>query len=368
MEQGREKTHTTRRTLYMPALIASAVLVACAVALLAVSQKAEAAFPGKNGRMAYTSTSNGVIYSLEPGGGTKTEVAEGYQPSFSPDGNRIAHTVFGGASAREASSGTSEGFKPSGGAGPAYKASEKLQITKTEAGARVTLNWVYAEENYVSIGYQVENLKDDRRVAGHPAELQPILGFGYGEPTPREEEYLKKYGLGDEIVALTDERGTKFRMVDNLADLRGIQAGGRAPGKPGGLQAQRGTQAGQGPRLPPADTPLRERGRPVRREVAAAGALPGRSLRVQVRRPRASRPRGRRRQEGDGRGRHAEAGPGDRLPWEAPGGRLLPPPDDEHLWTSTAARARSSTAGARAAGPRPARRGATPPRGATSSC
>ena len=126
--------------------------------------------------------------------------------------------MLGGASAREAPSGTSEGFKPGGGAGPAYRASEKLQMTKTEAGARVTLNWVYAEENYVSIGYQVEDLKDDRRVAGHPAELQPILGFGYGEPTPREEEYLKKYGLGDDIVALTDERGTKFRMADNSGE------------------------------------------------------------------------------------------------------------------------------------------------------
>jgi hypothetical protein len=126
--------------------------------------------------------------------------------------------VFGGASAREAASGTSQDFKPGGGAGPAYRASEKLQMTKTEAGARVTLNWVYAEENYVSVGYQVENLKDDRRVDGHPAELQPILGFGYGEPTPREEEYLKKYGLGTDIVALTDERGTKFRMADNSGE------------------------------------------------------------------------------------------------------------------------------------------------------
>jgi hypothetical protein len=80
------------------------------------------------------------------------------------------------------------------------------------------LNWVYAEENYISIGYQVEDLKDDRRVAGHPAELQPLLGFGYGKPTPREEEYLKKSGLGTDIVALTDERSTKFRMVDNSVE------------------------------------------------------------------------------------------------------------------------------------------------------
>ena len=212
----------TRRTLRMLALIVAAVLVACVVALLTVSEKAEAAFPGKNGTMSYTRTSNGAIYSpLEPGGGANTEVAGGYRPSFSPDGNGVARAVFGGASAREAPYGTSRGFKPGGGAGPAYRASEKLQLTKTEAGARVTLNWVYAEENYVSVGYQVENLKDDRKVAGHPAELQPILGFGYGKPTPREKEYLKKYGLGDDIVALTDEKGTKFRMADNSGEFSG---------------------------------------------------------------------------------------------------------------------------------------------------
>jgi hypothetical protein len=108
----------------MPALIVAAVLVACAVASLAVEEKAEAAFPGKNGTMAYASTSNGVIYSLlKPGGGAKTEVAGDYQPSSSPDGNGVAHAVFGGASAREAPSGTSQGFKPSGGAGRAYRAS-----------------------------------------------------------------------------------------------------------------------------------------------------------------------------------------------------------------------------------------------------
>jgi hypothetical protein len=217
VEQGRGKL-MTRRALRMLALIVAAVLVACVVALLTVEQKAEAAFPGKNGRVAYTTTSDGVIYSPNPGGEARAKVAGDHQPYFSPDGSRVARAVFGGASARGAHSGTERGFKPGGGAGPAYRASEKLQLTKTEAGARVTLNWVYAEENYVSIGYQVENLKDKRQVAGHPAELQPILGFGYGEPTPREEEYLKKYGLGTDIVALTDERGTKFRMADNSGE------------------------------------------------------------------------------------------------------------------------------------------------------
>src|SRR5215203_6187228 len=43
----------TRRTLYLPVVIAAALAMACLVALLAVSQKAEATFPGKNGRIAF---------------------------------------------------------------------------------------------------------------------------------------------------------------------------------------------------------------------------------------------------------------------------------------------------------------------------
>src|SRR5215204_4124644 len=215
---------TSIRTLYLPALIVVTVLMACAAALLAVSEKAEATFPGNNGRIAYSAFDRGVdetIYTIKPGGGAKTKITKGYQPSFSLPGKRIAYTALGGNSTRDAFSKTHQGFQPSGGKGPAYIASEKLQLTKTEDGARVTLNWVYAEENYVSIGYQVEDLKDDRRVAGHPAELQPLLGFGYGKPTPREKEYFKKYNLGTDIVALTDERSTKFRMVDNLGTISG---------------------------------------------------------------------------------------------------------------------------------------------------
>jgi hypothetical protein len=214
----------TRRMLYLPALFVAVVLMACAVVVLVASEKAEATFPGKSGRIAYSAfgeRTDDAIYTIDSGGGAKTKLTRGYQPSYSPDGNRIAYTVLGRNSARDALSENSQDFKPSGGKGPAYNASEKLQKTKTEDGARVTLNWVYVEENYVSIGYQVEDLKDDRRVAGHPAELQPLLGFGYGKPTPREKEYFKKYNLGTDIVALTDERSTKFRMVDNLGTISG---------------------------------------------------------------------------------------------------------------------------------------------------
>jgi Tol biopolymer transport system component len=80
-------------------MIAAAVAVACAVALLAVSQKAEAAFPGKNGRIAYQGSdqdSDHVIYTINPDGGGKTEVTEGSDPSFSADGRKIVYTAWDG--------------------------------------------------------------------------------------------------------------------------------------------------------------------------------------------------------------------------------------------------------------------------------
>jgi hypothetical protein len=94
--------------------------------------------------------------------------------------------------------------------GPAaFAAGERLGLTKTAGGARVTLNSVYAEEQYVIVSYEVEDLTSGRRVGEHPAELQPLIGF------EGDEEALQKDGLGTDVVDLTDESGTDFRMVDN---------------------------------------------------------------------------------------------------------------------------------------------------------
>jgi hypothetical protein len=68
--------------LYLPALlIVAGVLMACAVVVLVVSEKAEATFPGKNGRIAYASYDapfpKGVseIYTINArGGGGKSRV------------------------------------------------------------------------------------------------------------------------------------------------------------------------------------------------------------------------------------------------------------------------------------------------------
>jgi Tol biopolymer transport system component len=88
----------TRRTLYLPALILAAVLMACAVVVLALSEKAEATFPGKNGRIAYTDWDDGKdyeIYTINPDGSDKRQLThnntDDIDPAYSSDGKRIVY-------------------------------------------------------------------------------------------------------------------------------------------------------------------------------------------------------------------------------------------------------------------------------------
>jgi Tol biopolymer transport system component len=96
----------TGRMLYLPALasLVAAVLVACAVVVLVVSEKAEATFPGKNGRIAYSGFGGGTdtgIYTINPDGSGKTRipaprVSGEAEPSYSPDGKRIVYLGYDG--------------------------------------------------------------------------------------------------------------------------------------------------------------------------------------------------------------------------------------------------------------------------------
>ena len=80
------------------------VLVACAAALLALSEEAEATFPGKNGRIAYSGFGGGTdtgIYTINPDGSGKTRipaprVSGEAEPSYSPDGKRIVYLGYDG--------------------------------------------------------------------------------------------------------------------------------------------------------------------------------------------------------------------------------------------------------------------------------
>jgi hypothetical protein len=95
-EEG--EIHLARRKLYLPVLIAAAVAVACAVALSALSEKAEATFPGKNGRIVYAGWNRGEdfeIYTINPDGSGKTQLTNNNtvdeDPAYSPDGKKIVY-------------------------------------------------------------------------------------------------------------------------------------------------------------------------------------------------------------------------------------------------------------------------------------
>jgi hypothetical protein len=80
---------TRRRTLHLPApvgTLAAAVLMACAAALLTVSEKAEATFPGKNGRMAYSAYDGNdyEIYTIKVGGRGKTKLTHNNADEAAP--------------------------------------------------------------------------------------------------------------------------------------------------------------------------------------------------------------------------------------------------------------------------------------------
>ena len=91
----------TKRMLYLPALIVAAVLMACAVVVLALSEKAEATFPGKNGRIAYAGWNRGEglkgfeIYTINPDGSGKRQLTHNntgdFYPAYSPDGKQILY-------------------------------------------------------------------------------------------------------------------------------------------------------------------------------------------------------------------------------------------------------------------------------------
>lgn len=103
-----------------------------------------------------------------------------------------------------------------GAQGPVY--GEQIDQAKAAGGARVTLGWAYADEKFVVVGFDVEDLAGERRVAGQPADLQSVL---VSEEPGYEERIEKEF---PERVDLTDEGNTGFRMVG------GQQQGSEGPG------------------------------------------------------------------------------------------------------------------------------------------
>lgn len=57
-----------------------------------------------------------------------------------------------------------------GAKGPNY--GEQLGLVQTAHGVRVSVEWAYADQRNVVVGYNIEDLEGNRRVASRPAEVQ----------------------------------------------------------------------------------------------------------------------------------------------------------------------------------------------------
>ena len=66
-------------------------IIVAALAAIAFPAAAAATFPGHNGRIAFSA--NGTIYLMSPDGRHTREFAEGTDPVFAPDADRIAYVV-----------------------------------------------------------------------------------------------------------------------------------------------------------------------------------------------------------------------------------------------------------------------------------
>jgi TolB protein len=89
---------TAKTTLLMYVALAAAILAACLVLLLATpTKRAEAAFPGKNGKIAFQSNRGDrapEIVTMNANGDNKTQLTNNrvsdFDPAFSPNGKKIA--------------------------------------------------------------------------------------------------------------------------------------------------------------------------------------------------------------------------------------------------------------------------------------
>jgi TolB protein len=92
-------TMSAKTTLWMCVALAAAILAAFLVVVLATpTKRAEAAFPGRNGKIAFVNTCPDLgypkIYTMKPNGDNKTRLTNSRNfdgsPAFSPNGKKIA--------------------------------------------------------------------------------------------------------------------------------------------------------------------------------------------------------------------------------------------------------------------------------------
>jgi TolB protein len=89
---------TTYRILGAMSVVVAAVLVAVFLLVLGGMRPADAAFPGNNGKIAFSATNNSDIYSINPDGTDLSQLTNApefdTEAAYSPEGERLAFTSY----------------------------------------------------------------------------------------------------------------------------------------------------------------------------------------------------------------------------------------------------------------------------------
>ncbi|QIN83868.1 hypothetical protein GBA63_15395 [Rubrobacter tropicus] len=93
---------------------------------------------------------------------------------------------------------------------------ENVNQTVKRDGASVTLEWAYADTDFVVLGFSVRDLEEDRRNAGNPATLEPIFVSKEDEDVP---------SAPDRRSELTDQDGRYFGSIDGVSMVASPGAG-----------------------------------------------------------------------------------------------------------------------------------------------
>ena len=93
---------------------------------------------------------------------------------------------------------------------------ENVNQTVNRDGASVTLEWAYADTDFVVLGFSVRDLEEDRRNAGNPATLEPIFVGKEDEDVPSAPDLRSE---------LTDDDGRYFGSIDGVSMVASPGAG-----------------------------------------------------------------------------------------------------------------------------------------------
>jgi TolB protein len=93
-------TNEESRVTTLAAAFATALVVSMLVLVAMASEPADAAFPGKNGKIAFVKESfrSSGIFTINPDGSGQQKIGSGYSPSWSADGQKVVFERFSGES------------------------------------------------------------------------------------------------------------------------------------------------------------------------------------------------------------------------------------------------------------------------------